>query len=345
LYILFSNHAVKLTNIKVVVLQIDQYNLGLFYLNMFILKIEQLLVQHLYDKKQVALQGIGIFKSRPDISFPVEGDKDIAIPPDVFSFEFNLKTTEDDDLVTYIVQQTGKIKPLASSDLESYALLAKQFLNLGKPFKIPGVGTVLKSQKGEYEFMPGQYINPKIEAVFKPLTERKEDEVSFERENVVNNKSRNLLIISAVLVVLFAGLGLYYFFAVKNNEAKPQEQVINIQKSSGIKDTSEVNGNNKVAAALPITNTTNNGTVNLIKPAQKDTANFSIVLKDYTTKKAVEIAYDKLIKWGHNVAIIRADSFSYKLVVPFASPLSDTLRAKDSLRKFFGGRPYVYLKK
>jgi hypothetical protein len=61
------------------------------------LKIEQLLVQYLYSSKQVSLQGIGIFKLKPDVILPAEGDKDNSVPADAFSFEYNLKATEDED--------------------------------------------------------------------------------------------------------------------------------------------------------------------------------------------------------------------------------------------------------
>jgi hypothetical protein len=141
----------------------------LFYSKINILKIEQLFVQYLYKIKHVNLTGIGVFRLRPDIALPTEGDKDYSMPPDAFSFEYNLKTTEDEGLVDYIVEQTIKIKPLASSDLDSYAILAKQFLNIGKPFLIEGVGTIQKSQQGDYEFIPGNFITPKIDDFPKQL--------------------------------------------------------------------------------------------------------------------------------------------------------------------------------
>src|SRR6476619_97240 len=104
------------------------------------MKIEQLLVQHFYIAKQVTLQGIGTFTLSPDFIVPAETDKDIVLPENAVSFQYNPRATEDEALIDYIVQQTRKIKPLASADLESYLVLGKQFLNIGKPFKIEGVG-------------------------------------------------------------------------------------------------------------------------------------------------------------------------------------------------------------
>ena len=83
--------------------------------------------QHFYSAKQVTLQGIGTFNLSPDFVMPSENDKDLSIPTDAISFQYNQKATEDDALITYIVQQTRKIKPLASSDLDSYIMLANHF--------------------------------------------------------------------------------------------------------------------------------------------------------------------------------------------------------------------------
>ena len=101
------------------------------------MKIEQLIVQYLYSHKKVTFQGIGTFKLDPSVALPAENekDKDFVMPENAFQYEYNLKAEEDEGLVQYIVQHTRKILPLASADLESYAILAKQFLNIGKPLR------------------------------------------------------------------------------------------------------------------------------------------------------------------------------------------------------------------
>ena len=310
------------------------------------MKIEQLIVQHLYNNKYVSLPGIGIFKLRPDVSFPVESDKDFTIPADAFSFEYNLKAGVDDSLVEFIVQQTGKIKPLAFSDLESYAILAKQFLNLGKPLLIDGVGTVQKSQRGEYEFTPGQFVNPKIDDIFKPVKERTKDEVSFESGSTAGNSNKNLTIGLIVAVIALAGFALYYFLVLKNvhNNAPVEEAAIIIADTTK-KDTTKIpvatidTAAKKVIDSQPKIDTPVAKHLSIV-----DTSNFAIVLKDYPTRAEAQRAYKRLTNWGHKLAIVTVDSTKYKLVMPFASALSDTLRAKDSIRRFFGGKPYVQVK-
>ena len=93
------------------------------------MKIEQLIVQHLYNSKKVTLQDIGTFTLSPDVVMPADNDKESSMPENAVRFEYNKKAVQDDELISYIVAQTRKIKPLATSDLESYSLLAKQFLN------------------------------------------------------------------------------------------------------------------------------------------------------------------------------------------------------------------------
>lgn len=294
----------------------------------------------MYNARQVTLQGIGIFKLRQDIHIHAEGEKDFSIPPDAFSFEYNLKATEDESLVDYIVKHTNKIKPLASSDLDSYAILAKQFLNLGKPFYIEGVGTIQKSQRGIYEFTPGIIIAPKIDVISRQLREKKEESFSFESESTSNNSSRNLMIVLTFVGIGFVGLALYYFLVLKKNSNNENvEQVATVQNSV-IKDTIKTialitdTTKNKVDSSNRVATAGSNG-------IKKDSSSFKIVIKEYNSEKSVKGAYKRLTNYGHKVVIVKIDSLKYNLVMLFTLPLSDTLRVKDSIREFFGGKPYV----
>ncbi len=311
----------------------------MFYSKTVTLKIEQLLVQYLYANKQVSLQGIGVFKLKPDVILPAEGDKEFSVPPDAFSFEYNLKATEDEGMVNYIVQQTRKIKPLASSDLDSYAMLAKQFLNIGRPLVIEGIGTVQKNQQGKYDFIAGRYVLPKIVDSTVQIRERKEEEVSFEREHHVDNRGRNFKIGLATAVIILGGLTLYYFLIFK-----PQSPTQNTETSMPIVDT--INNTNAVIPSTDTVSSINDSIKNLVSTAQQpiEAANgFKIVLKDYRSSGAIQGAYDRLTSYGHKLEIIKVDSQRYQLTLKFMRPLSDTTRVRDSIKQFFGGSPYIKL--
>ena len=298
----------------------------------YILKIEQLLVQYLYHTKEVKLQGIGVFKVKKDVVITTEGDKF----GNAFLFEYNLKTTEDELLVDYIVQETRKIKPLASSDLDSYAILAKQLLNLGKPFYIEGIGTIQKNQLGFYEFISGQFVSPKIGDGIKSIKDTKQQDVTFETDGIVNNRGRNLMIGLTTVGIIFVSLTLYYFIILKNNNTEEIEQTVAVNNlKENLKPTTILNAPTKTT-----------DTISKISLAHIDTNtinsnSFKIVLKEYSTSKAVEMAYSKLTEYGHKVKIIKTDSSKFKLIMTFNRQLKDTLRVKDSLKIFFGGKPYV----
>lgn len=303
------------------------------------MKIEQLIVQYLYINKKVTLQGIGTFKLDPSVVLPNENDKDkdFVMPENAFQFEYNLKAVEDDGLVNYIVQHTRKILPLASADLDSYAILAKQFLNIGKPLVIDGVGTIQKNQSGDYQFIPGVFITPKIDDIPKQLREKRDESVSFESEARVNNSRRNLIIAIAAFVIILSGLGIYY--AITNNQ---RSQTVPMATTEPAADTSSNNTTSMDTSSQTATDTTKMVTITPpVIPA--DGNNFKIVLKAYPTSELAQKAFKRLTTYGHKLVVIKVDSVNYELAMPFKTPLTDTTRAKDSLKVFFGGKPYVKL--
>lgn len=293
------------------------------------MKIEQLIVQHLYNSKKVTLQDIGTFTLSPDVVMPAENDKESNMPENAVRFEYNKRAVQDDDLISFIVAQTRKIKPLATSDLESYSLLAKQFLNIGKPFPLEGLGVLQKSQAGEYEFTQGLHINAKLDAAPALLKEKTETEISFSTRGKESSGSKKWMILIALIFVLATAAALYYFLT-KGNKDNTVEKVI-----PSISDTIVIK-KDTVAAILPAKDST------AILPSPKtDSSTFKIVLKEYPNKELAEKAFTKLTSYGHKLILYPKDSFNYKIAMPFTRPLTDTLRVRDSLKVFFGGSPYI----
>ena len=178
--------------------------------------------------------------------------------------------TEDNALISFIAQQTGKIKPLATADLDSYVILSKQFLNIGKPLTIEGIGTIQKNQQGDYEFIPGIFITPKIDDIPRQLREKRDESVSFESESKSGNSKRNLMIAVVILLIALIGLGIYYLLFYKSADEIP--------------------------AAIPPVQTidtpqTTTPDSSLLKPtATVDTNKFEVVIRQYATKVAAEKA-------------------------------------------------------
>jgi len=110
----------------------------LYPLKSNILKISPLLAQYLFANKQLSLAGLG--------RFTLDDSGGI-----IFHHEPSVK--EDAELVNFIAENTGKMKSLVASDLDSNLELARQFLNIGKPYLFEGIGTLSKNKFGTIEFI------------------------------------------------------------------------------------------------------------------------------------------------------------------------------------------------
>ncbi len=291
------------------------------------MKIEQVLVQHLLSSKKITLQGIGIFSLDSSVSLPADSDKGIVIPDRAITFEYNPKVGEDVELVSAIVKYTKKIHPLASADLDSFLMLGRQFLNIGKPFTIEGLGTLDKAQSGELVFLPGQFITPRIEAP-KALKENEAEEKSglfpdYDSE-VKSHTARNVIIIIAIILGLATAA---YYFLFKKNETGDVSETQPLQTNT---DTVAVKKDSVITQPLATTT---------------DGYTFKIVFKETINEAEAEKALGKYKQLGHKVIMYTTDSLLYKVAEPYKLPLSDTTYIKDSLNKYFyKGKAYVEAK-
>ncbi|MBS1512246.1 MAG: hypothetical protein JST86_15460 [Bacteroidetes bacterium] len=303
------------------------------------MKIEQLLVQHFYLAKKVGLEGIGSFSLSPDVILPGENDKDVSIPENAISFEYNPKTPLDEPLVDYIVKQTRKIRPLAVSDLESYFMLASQFVNIGKPFKIEGIGVLEKSQSGEFRFYQGDYVNTKIEdpeAVVKDKIDTGASYAADAPSSGSNNTIRSAAI--GVLILAALGLGAWYFLMHK------KEPVTTAQNTT---ETPTATPETKDTTHIDTTSMSHKpDSVQAMAPAPvAGEYTFRVVIKNYPSYNPAKQAYDRLTSYGHKLLLYTNDSVTYKVALPIKLPLRDSTYVLDSVRTvLFGGHPYIELK-
>lgn len=295
-------------------------------------KIEQVLVQHLYNNKEITLQGIGSFRLDPSVSLPADTEKEMTIPESAVTFQYNPKATEDESLIDAIVKLTKKIKPLASADLDSFLMLGRQFLNIGKPFILEGLGTLDKAQGGQLEFVPGQFITPKIYAP-KALKENENEESSglFNDYNTVpdNNGKKAFAIIAVIAVLGFLGWAAYHFI-FKKVTIPDDKPVTETQQTPAVTDTTAIKKDT-------LTQSLTSSTVALNNP-DNDGYTFRVVFKITNTREAAQASMNKLNSWGHHVIMYTTDSVHYKLAELFKRPLSDTARVRDSLNTFYDAK-------
>lgn len=288
------------------------------------MKIEQVLVQQLLSNKKITLQGIGVFSL--DSSVSADSDKGIVIPDRAISFEYNPKVGEDEELINAIVKHTKKIYPLASADLDSFLMLGRQFLNLGKPFTIEGLGTLDKAQTGELIFLPGVFITPRIEAP-KALKENETEEKSGlfpDYDSEVKNSTTRTILIVTILILGIAAAAYYFFFKKTDQDVVTESQPLqpNIDTVAVKKDS---------VTTKPL--------------VTSDGYTFKIVFKETIDEEEAKKTLGKYKQLGHKVIMYTTDSLMYKVAEPFTLPLSDTTHIKDSLNKYYyKGKAYVEVK-
>ena len=173
------------------------------------MKVEQLMVQYLYQNKRVTLQDVGTFTIAPGFDILPDNDKEVTLPDGAIQFEYNSKAPQDEGLIDFVVQHSRKIKPLATSDLESYSILSRQFLNIGKPLIIEGLGVLQKNQKGTYDFHQGHTVTSKMEAAPAAMKEKQHEEISFTTKPRAPSSSKNWMIAALIVFVLSTAGAVY----------------------------------------------------------------------------------------------------------------------------------------
>jgi hypothetical protein len=307
------------------------------------MKMEQLIVQYLYSNKKVTLQDIGSFTISADINIPIDSEKDTILPENAIEFNYDPKAGVDDGLIDYIVANSRKIKPLATSDLESFISLNKQFLNIGKPLVMEGLGTLHKTQTGGYAFTQANTSHVLIQDTPKIVTEKTIEKVSFATPPKEKSGAINKMAILGILgFIVLGGLCLlaYYFINKKNNDTTNE----NVEISSATKDTT----NNTPSNTNEFTDTSSpkklKDSLAILRSVNtNDSNNFYIVIKEFTDLALAQKRYTVLTSYGNKLVLTTKDSLTYKLRMPFKKPLSDTLRVKDSIGIFFQAKTYVEL--
>lgn len=289
------------------------------------MKFDDLLAQYLYETKSLRLQGIGTFSLEGKVSIPFEQEKEIYYPIEGLNFKFNSKEGIDEDLVAFLVRKLGKIQPLVRSDLESYLSNVKQFINLGKPYTIEGIGTLHINNKGAYEFTPGNFLPVKEE--LNPKRENPEHNYPQKGEGSQAGKVFLIILIILASIAALAGMGWgVYTLVVKNT---PAEQQVSpppvdslVSENVGLGDSTEL-------VTTPAI-TTNN--------FAGDTAAYKMIfeitrLKSRAMNRTGQLQTMKINAQYDSVGT--GNNLQYRIFVVKNITPSDTLRVRDSIAKFF----------
>jgi hypothetical protein len=289
-------------------------------------KVQDLLGEFLYQNKQLTLPTIGSFEM--DVSVNVYESKEGTLPENTIRFTQNTQAAAHDDLMNYLVQHSGKMKPLALSDLESYISNGWQLLNIGKPFTIRGVGSLTKSGS-TLHFQQGTPVLEKAEATgaynVKDRTREKEEikELNFDSEVKKGGGKKAIIGIASVAALALIGWAIY--LAIPKNDTVANDEQETVQP-----DTSSTQATQDTVVTL-IQDTA--ATVSV-----KVDTSFQLVLFTFADTVKANKELRKQLTRRTNVAMVQKDSL-YQLLLTVNKPLADTTKVMDSLRSYYLLKP------
>lgn len=324
------------------------------------MKISVLVAQYFYHHKVLNLPSIGSFYL-DDVVDPIAVKNSSDLIEHIHFAQKNI-TRPDEELIDFIRKHTGKIRPLAESDLETFVADGKLMLNIGKPFHIEGIGTLQKNREGVYEFTPGQPVVQRLESP-PPLTTLEHHETEKPKKKSVfdedPNESRNKQIRRVAIVIgVIVGVGIilwggYSLFSSKvktntspatatsanpedtqpqastylSNINDPKKQLDNVMNKDSMllntTDTAKVGQTTRSTAATP--------------PAPVATGPSKMYKYVLQTTRSKTTAINMLNRLKPRVQLETADSTIFKIVISLPGTQADTTRIKDSLRFWYWG--------
>lgn|GEM_PF-807423 len=284
---------------------------------------DQLIRDYLIEHRSVSFEKIG------SLTFTGGGvSNEQETPAGSLLFQYDKKSTTTPALIDYIAQRTGKSRVLIESDLESHFELTRQFINIGKPYELEGIGIISLSKTGEYIFTPYQLTSED----YRPA-KKKQPDSTFTTIPVEKKRSnRGLLMFVAILIIAgvlgVIGWGTYNFFVTRNNSIV----VDSLTTSNTAVDTLAYSQDTAVKK--------DNSQVIKIDTAllKTDSANYRFIFGRTQSLQSAIDHRDELRVLGTKAFLdsVRADSITiYRLYIKMRLPSSDTAYVKDSLQKEF----------
>lgn len=292
------------------------------------MKLSSLFSKYLYQEKKLRLPGIGEFTLDPSLTVPDVADKLFAEFLQNIRFKQQQISAPDEQFINFIRTETGKIKPLAESDLDSFLSDGKILLNIGKPFHIEGIGSLQKNREGMLEFKPGE---PQLHK-FEPHTTEHEahnEKVKpfFLESNVQGTSGRKLLIalgaIAGIVIVIWGG---YILYNRNSNHTSTNE------------NASPVPAQPDSASITVIPDSFQRSDIDSVNR----TGSYKFVIERTTNKERAMRRYNQLIEHFAPVKMETADSILFKLYFVLPASPADTARIRDSLKTWYG-RKVVYV--
>lgn len=304
------------------------------------MKLSVLLAKYFYQSKELSLPGIGVFHLDAAVTVPDVNDKNFREFLKYIQFTQKPVAKPDDALIDYIRANTGKIKPLAESDLESYLADGKLLLNIGKPFHIEGIGSLVKFKSGDYEFTPGEPMLERLESLQDskdsadkhPHRRKATYDENQQRHSTHNNQRRLLLMgtlgVIGLAIILWGGYTLY------NKKSAPADNVVAHSDTPLQKIDSPT-----VQTPQPIDSTT----LSTAPPSGQGATtsapagNYKFIFEQTDRKARALRRYAFVKERSPRIQMETRDSLLFTIYVTLPAQPSDTTRLKDSLNAWYYG--------
>jgi len=296
------------------------------------------LSQFLYQTKKLDLPGIGSFTLDPEAVIPEASDRNLQAPASGISFKNTQISNPDDALIQFIKEHTGKMKPLAAADLDFFLTTGKQLLNIGKPFFLEGIGTLIKNNDGKLSFSPGEYSTAKLDdtaAEKKKAAAQAFEEPPREYEPKSNNTRQVLLLLALIGGLIAIGWGGYYLY--KRNtyvETTHENQPVVIRDSTPVQTDTSTRAQTPAPPVNKPADTTTQLAAATTPPPPGSTLYKFVILETDRKGRALR-RYNQLLGFQLNIKMDQKDSSYFKLYFPIFARIRDTVHIKDSLEDVY----------
>lgn len=283
------------------------------------------------EHKSVSFEKIGhLIISGADYSPGVRHEGNVT-------FQYDKKAETTPELSDFIAERTGKNKTLIQSDLESYFELNRQFINIGKPYELEGIGFISLSKSGEYTFTPYETAEGKEE--HKAAKKKQHTYTAPHTEQKRTSKSFLMFIAFLIIVGVLGviGWGTYKLFVEKGiNNINDTAAIIN--------NTASLDTTTSTTAASLTDSTLNKDTTIAVKSdttktIKNDSSFYKFIFeRTYSLQKASDRTDELkiILSKGASFDSVKTDSTTlYRLFLRLKLPSTDTSQMKDSLQRYF----------
>ncbi len=302
--------------------------------------VDQLITRFVYQHGEISLQGIGTIKLLDAIPDSEYLQKHKLTPIQGLEFIHQKTAVTTPAFVQYYAEQRGKIASLAENDVEAYLSMASQFLNIGNPVELKGLGTIAKQKNGTLVMTAGYFIASKEDGPAPKFRERYQKtaadyaaEKEAEEQTEQRNKTlRGVLVALAAIAVLAIGWWIY-----KSGIGGETDTAV-VATDSGLSATDLSADTSALRPLAPDTNMQVANDNVASAPAAGDTNTLynwkAVILKISSRRRADSLYNAKYKSYAMPMELDSANGV-YRIVTRFQARTADTAAKKQYYQSFF----------